>query len=235
MFLVIFGLRGFRHDVESQMGLRCAAELYQKFKPMKGILSTSIGVTTGKCYCGVVGHSLRREYSVLSVTVNRAARLMVHYPNIVSCDRETFLRSKMDYKHFVLMPKKKMKGLKEDTAVYKFEEIFEDQLSELPVKYSDNILGRDRVLNLCQHYIDDALVNYLREIGLWKADDQDSPFISCFIVKGDSQQGKTRVLDEIFLTNYNSKLNCVKITLLPNQYAVRYPLYSKNSLNFKFY
>jgi len=34
-------------------------------------------------YCGVVGHILRREYTVIGMPVNKAARLMVAYQNKV--------------------------------------------------------------------------------------------------------------------------------------------------------
>lgn len=122
MFLVIFGLRGFKHEVESQIALRCATEIHDTFRVQKGILQISIGVTTGLSYCGIVGHCLRREYSVISVTVNKAARLMVAYPNIVSCDNETVLQSKMDVKHFRLLPKKKLKGLEQDVMAFEFKE-----------------------------------------------------------------------------------------------------------------
>lgn len=124
MFLCIFGLRGCRHEVESQVALRCAAEILDNFKKCEKLDSVSIGVTTGKCYCGIVGHSLRREYSVINLTVNKAARLMINYPNVVSCDRETFLYSRMDPKHFKLLPKKNLKGFSEEVVVYQFEEIF---------------------------------------------------------------------------------------------------------------
>lgn len=125
MFLIIFGLRGYKHEIESQIALRCAAEIHDTFMVKKGILQISIGVTTGLSYCGIVGHSLRREYSVISVTVNKAARLMVAYPNIVSCDHETVLQSKMDIKHFRLLPKKKLKGLEQDVMAFEFKEDFE--------------------------------------------------------------------------------------------------------------
>ncbi len=36
----------------------------------------SVGVTTGRAFCGEVGNRRRREYTILGATVNRAARLM---------------------------------------------------------------------------------------------------------------------------------------------------------------
>lgn len=75
----------------------------------------------GLTYCGVVGHTLRREYTVISLTVNKAARLMVAYPNKVTCDRETFLRSKLEARHFILQEQKLLKGISHVGCVYEFK------------------------------------------------------------------------------------------------------------------
>lgn len=47
MFVVIFGLRGFKHELESQIGLRCATECYQLISALEQVNTTSIAVTTG--------------------------------------------------------------------------------------------------------------------------------------------------------------------------------------------
>lgn len=48
MMLVIFGLRGLKHELESRIALKCATEIYEKLQKVKYILTVSIGVTTGK-------------------------------------------------------------------------------------------------------------------------------------------------------------------------------------------
>lgn len=73
-------------------------------------------------YCGIVGHTLRREYTVISLTVNKAARLMVAYPDRVTCDRETFLHSKLDSRNFLLQEHKDLKGITNPGPVYEFRE-----------------------------------------------------------------------------------------------------------------
>lgn len=83
MFLCIFGLRGDKHNLETQIGLRCAERLRQGLVNYDKVLSVTVGVTTGMTYCGVVGHVLRREYTVIGMTVNKAARLMTAYENKV--------------------------------------------------------------------------------------------------------------------------------------------------------
>lgn len=84
MFLCIFGLRGNKHELESKMGLHCATKIRQALILIESIKSVTVGVTTGVTYCGVVGHVLRREYTVIGMPVNKAARLMCTYTNKVS-------------------------------------------------------------------------------------------------------------------------------------------------------
>lgn len=75
----MFGLRGDKHELESQIGLRCASKLRSNLIAIENVKSVTVGVTTGVTYCGVVGHILRREYTVIGISVNKAARLMVAY------------------------------------------------------------------------------------------------------------------------------------------------------------
>ena len=142
MFVVIFGLRGLKNELECQVALRCARECHQAISEFENVASTSVGVTTGdlnlsrrhkfqthlflgKTYCGVFGHTLRREYTVISLIVNKAARLMVAYSGKVTCDRETFLHSKLEAKHFVLQEPKPLKGISHPGPVYEFRELEE--------------------------------------------------------------------------------------------------------------
>lgn len=46
---------------------------------------------------------------------------MVAYPNKVTCDRETFLRSKMEARHFILQEQKLLKGITNAGCVYEFK------------------------------------------------------------------------------------------------------------------
>lgn len=66
---------------------------------------------------------MRREYSVIGLTVNRAARLMMAYPGIVSCDKETFMASNMSSANFSKQEQRELKGLHDVGPIYKFSEI----------------------------------------------------------------------------------------------------------------
>ena len=66
-------------------------------------------MTTGLTYCGVVGHPMRCEYTVIGRKVNLAARLMCNYLNVISCDQETFYNSRLNKTLFQILPDKILK------------------------------------------------------------------------------------------------------------------------------
>ncbi|CAK1552980.1 unnamed protein product [Leptosia nina] len=74
MFLMVFGLRGLKHEDEAQNALLCANQLKEHLNDVN-ITTVSVGVTSGSTYCGVVGHALRREYTVIGSAVNKGSRL----------------------------------------------------------------------------------------------------------------------------------------------------------------
>lgn len=215
MFLIIFGLRGFKHNMESQIALRCADEIHETFKLWPEVITVSIAVTSsGASYCGVIGHTLRREYSVISVTVNKAARFMMAYTDVVSCDRETMMHSQMDLKHFTLLPARHMKGLSEEVVAYAFKEIEDSQFVERPVEYKTPVLGRNDILLSSRCHLIMAILNHNYVACEMEPHEHH---ISCFVIKGDTQQGKTRILDELFNMCFKNNLRCIKLTLHPKQ------------------
>ncbi|XP_044263925.1 adenylate cyclase type 10-like isoform X1 [Tribolium madens] len=190
MFVVIFGLRGLKHEMECQVALRCARECFEEINKLQGVLSTSIGVTTGKTYCGVFGHTLRREYTVISLIVNKAARLMVAYKNKVTCDRETFLHSKLEARHFILQEHKPLKGISHPGPVYEFREteLGHDQIQRIN---ACPLLGRVSKLKLYQHLLQQCTQSSTGNEQQYKM----------FLIRGEPRQGKTRLLDEfVYIT-----------------------------------
>lgn len=68
----------------------CALAICSSLEDLK--LTASVGITTGVAFCGVVGSTTRKEYSVLGDTVNLSARLMSHackHGGGVYCDSAT--------------------------------------------------------------------------------------------------------------------------------------------------
>lgn len=224
MFLIVFGLRGFKHELESRIGLRCASELRETFCTWPEITTVSLGVTVGISYCGIVGHTLRKEYSVLSVTVNKAARLMMAYPNIVSCDQGALLKSKMDLKHFTILPKVNMKGLRGEILVYEFKEVRNKEETQLPNQHELPILGRTESLFRFRRVLSAAILNFNQDVRNHELIYQK---LSCIVIKGDTQQGKTRVLDELFVKCFHDSLNCLRISLSTKDLKIPFGVVTK--------
>ena len=80
----MFGLPGYKHENDSAHALLCAHHIFIELRELSTLIKqTSIGVTTGLTYCGVLGHNHRHEYTVIGRKVNMAARLMMYYPGKV--------------------------------------------------------------------------------------------------------------------------------------------------------
>ncbi|CAF1455405.1 unnamed protein product, partial [Adineta steineri] len=111
-FLCVFGLPGYKQGDDTANALKCAYMIHTTIhKQCQFIDKCSIGVTTGLTYCGVVGHFARCEYTVIGRKVNMAARLMCNYPNIISCDQETYYNSRLNSRFFQILPDKILKGM----------------------------------------------------------------------------------------------------------------------------
>lgn len=216
MFVIIFGLRGFKHDLECQYALKCASVTFEFLNNHKSVKTASIACTTGKTYCGIVGHTLRREYTVMSLMVNKAARIMVNYPDRVACDSSTFQHSKMEAKYFLLQVYKPLKGISNPGPIYEFLELDTKTAEQASVAVNFYpILGRDEEVKLYlenmkifienARNITDKLPNYNRMI----------------IIKGWPRQGKTRLLEE-FLFRTDPSIPVTRLLLDENDAKVDY-------------
>ena len=72
--IAVFGLPPLAHSNDATRGVLAALAICDSLWKLK--LHASVGITTGIVFCGVVGSTTRREYSVLGDTVNLSARLM---------------------------------------------------------------------------------------------------------------------------------------------------------------
>ncbi|KAJ8667553.1 hypothetical protein QAD02_009216 [Eretmocerus hayati] len=190
MFLCIFGLRGDKHELESQIGLRCASKLRRGLVKFNNVRTVSVGVTTGMTYCGVVGHVLRREYTVIGMAVNKAARLMCAYEDKVVCDRDSFLLSHLEAKHFILQEEKFLKGITSAGPVYEFSEQIDTTDHVLSLnKYP--LLGRDAELRIFY----DMFWSLLNKDSKGRPDESENKS-NVLILRGEPRIGKTRLLEE---------------------------------------
>nr|CAH7718092.1 unnamed protein product [Callosobruchus chinensis] len=211
MLLVIFGLRGFKHELESQIALKCATEATAKIRAIEHIQEVAAGVTTGKCYCGAFGHTLRREYTVIGLTVNKSARLMVAYANKVTCDRETFLHSKLESRNFILQEYKPLKGIVNPGPIYEFREVEKTQQENLT--YILPLLGREQEIEL--------FATLLRRANKLSKTNKNKQFYNMLIFQGAYRQGKSRLYEELTYS-IDQSIPLRKFTLTRFDYEIPY-------------
>ncbi|EDV19619.1 uncharacterized protein TRIADDRAFT_61887 [Trichoplax adhaerens] len=111
-FLVIFGMPGFKCEDVANRAVIAAARIKEGIDQLDISDEISIGIATGKVFCGVVGHeSFRHEYTVIGRKVNMAARLMTNYRGKIICDKDTYANSKLKRSNFLNLHQIDLKGI----------------------------------------------------------------------------------------------------------------------------
>ncbi|KAI0220394.1 Adenylate cyclase type 10 [Lamellibrachia satsuma] len=198
-YLAVFGLPGFKHENDCAHALFCAAQMKKELDHVDKVSICSIGVTTGSTFCGVVGHKHRHEYTVIGRKVNMAARLMMYYPGLVTCDNETFHHSKLHRTNFTVLELKQMKGLSNIGTIR---------------AYNENKGGQDAINALMQQERQHPLIGRKNELQVFQNEldkfsstkQSSSQNGSMVVIKGEGGVGKTRMLDAIIVAA--SKMDC---------------------------
>ncbi|XP_026511379.1 adenylate cyclase type 10-like [Terrapene carolina triunguis] len=153
-FLCVFGLPGDKQADESTHALDSAFKIFNFCsETLMKIKLVSIGVTSGPVFCGVVGHRVRHEYTVIGQKVNLAARMMMYYPGLVSCDAVTYANSRLPHYFFEELPQTEMKGVVNPGVVYHYLGIIE--ITRIGTAYLTKerseyypLLGREKELEI---------------------------------------------------------------------------------------
>ena len=110
------GLPPLAHEDNAARATRAAASMHRALQDsgMQG----SVGVATGLVFCGELGNSTRREYTMNGDVMTMAARLMQAGSNDVLCDAATYSAARQRISFQSLAPRP-MKGMPAPVAVYR--------------------------------------------------------------------------------------------------------------------
>jgi class 3 adenylate cyclase/tetratricopeptide (TPR) repeat protein len=110
MIVAAMGLPPLAHRDDARRGVQAATAIRERLDRLG--VECSIGVATGRVYCGEIGNERRREYTIIGRVVNLAARLMqaANANHEVLCDEETARASRGCFQ-FEALPPRRLKNI----------------------------------------------------------------------------------------------------------------------------
>ncbi|NEU10388.1 AAA family ATPase [Flavihumibacter sp. R14] len=116
--LIIFGPPPSAHRDNPARGLRTALDIKQALSKTEFI--NSVGVTSGKAFCGLLGNDTFRQYTVIGDVVNLGARLAQLQTENICCDEAT-VKATRDEFTFNQPNLVTIKGLSQKERVWELE------------------------------------------------------------------------------------------------------------------
>jgi class 3 adenylate cyclase len=171
-YLLEFGLPSMAHQDDALRAVRAGLTLCEELRALG--VEPSIGVTTGKLFCGSYGGAERQTYSVIGASVNLAARLMEHALGAVLCDEAT--RGAVAGSIAFAAPERvRLKGIRDPVLAHAALRVHREQ----PRGFAPVIVGRERERAILQRRV--AAV----EAG------------GLLLLEGEAGIGKSRLLEEL--------------------------------------
>jgi hypothetical protein len=87
VLIALWGVPSASYANNTYRAIVCGTIIFDKAQGMNH--ATSIGITTGQCFCGTIGSILRRDYVAIGDSVNMAARLMSKAHGRILVDEKT--------------------------------------------------------------------------------------------------------------------------------------------------
>ena len=174
VLLAAWGLPSCTHEDDPARAVRASLDISRALDSLG--LRGSVGISTGRVFCGVKGNARRSEYGLLGASVNLAARLMQRADGLVLCEEDTVagVRGKIE---FDTLPAVQVKGRERELALFRPRPGRTDA-----VRASGAMVGRTRELA--------ALTESLDALEAGRG--------SATLVTGEAGIGKSRLLDALF-------------------------------------
>ena len=170
-----FGLPPVAHEDDAVRAISCAQALHERITQLGW--KCSIGVASGRIFCGAYGNDQRREYTMIGDTVNTSARLMQAADGHILCGQATWREAESRFDFEILEPVR-MKGKSEPVPIYR----------PLGRRMQTAYQARDRI----------TVIGRKDEVQLF--DEQLKTFVetraSCIVyVEGEAGVGKSHLVD----------------------------------------
>jgi class 3 adenylate cyclase/tetratricopeptide (TPR) repeat protein len=114
--LAALGLPPLSHEDDARRAVQAAMSMQGRLRELG--LRSSMGLCTGRVFCGSFGSDLRREYTLLGDSVNLAARLMQTALGDIFCDEATYRMAQANIS-FECLSHVSLKGKSEPVTVFR--------------------------------------------------------------------------------------------------------------------
>jgi adenylate cyclase len=181
--LIVFGLPPIAHRDDALRAVEAAMALHQNL--VHGGIPASIGVATGRLFCGEYGGKARRHYSALGQAINLSARLMAVAGSEILCDAATFssVHRQVCFSSLGNVP---LKGWPDPVPIYRPEAV----LTRVKQEPERSLFGREMERRILREALAAAALGEGQTV----------------VVQGEAGIGKSRLLTD--LIGHASANNC---------------------------
>lgn len=171
------GMPPLSHFNDPERGLGAALLIHENLNKMGW--RHSIGVTTGRTFCGSIGNETRCEYTVIGDVVNLSARLMQAAKGGILCDAATYEAARGRFE-FEDLESIQVKGKKDPIKIYR---PLIERATPAPAHFKrEVIVGRD-----LERRVTASVLAPVPEL-------DDAPLV---IIEGDTGMGKSSLVLEL--------------------------------------